>query len=172
LVSTEAESFALINGRFSIRDATIYLTSDTASSRINRLFGRNLHRRSVTLALICGLPLAMVTVVLIKNGLLHAALYPALFAVMFLTSPLFYIGVSNPDQIPVCDVQAVIGHPPKKYRSLGHFTVHFVLNGTRTKTSIALPCTDQEGALATFRDAVAVLDRAGIAVVDVSNRTA
>lgn len=172
MVSSEVDSFPLINGRLSIRDTTIFLTSDTASSLIDRVFGRNRQRRSFVFAVIFGFPLGVTAAVLINNGHIHAAVYPAFFATLFLTSPLFYFGTSHPDQIPINDIQAVIGHPPKKHRSLGHFTIHFMLNDTRTRTSIALPCTHSEEQMALFQHAVSVLDRAGIAVVDTSNKPA
>ena len=64
------------------------------------------------------------------------------------------------------------GHPPKKLRSQGYFTVHYVHNGLGTTVTIALPYSDHYEHSAWQRHALSVFNRTGIAVLDNSNSSA
>ena len=165
-------SFPLINGHCSIREASIHLSTDPAFSWLYKLFGRDPQRRSFLLVLFFGVPLSVFSAFLIYHGHLHAAVYPALVAAMFITSCLYCIGTSFPEKIPIDDVQTTVSHPPSFFGSQGRFTVHSTLNGRSSRTSIVLPYTGRTEQLALFRHALAVFDRAGIAVVNGPNRAA
>ena len=165
MAESDTNSFPIVNGLCSISGDQIHLTSDAATMRLERLFGNNLLRRSIIFALILGIPLAIVGVWLIKQGDFVSAVWPLAFAIMFLSSPLFHIGYSNPKQIDFRAIQAVTSHPPTRFRSLGSFTIYFQNDGLHTRTTIALPCCDYSDRQKAFQHASNVLAQAGLTVV-------
>ena len=172
MATVDPQEFPIVNGRCHILNGTIHLENDAMSTGLDRWFGRNLLRRSLIFAVIFGIPLAIVGVVLIKHGHFATAVWPIGLSVIFVTSPAFYIGYSNPSTISISDIEFVTHHPPKRVGTLGSFKIQFLTDGAHARTTVVLPYAEYNVRQQDFQNACSVLTNAGITLVGDAKTTA